>query len=84
MEFKIVSDIIPFNTGKHRKENWQSPESDKHMAAHELLKNKNLSGFYSCKFNSQNQEFTSVISECVGLSIEDAESITNELNSIGG
>lgn len=82
MRFKIESDIIPFNTGVHKKENWKSPESNKHMIAHELLKSKNLSGYYSCTFNSKNQEFTSTISECIELSIDDINSITNELNNI--
>lgn len=82
MNFKIETDLFPLNEGEHKEENWPSPDSKKHMLAHEILKNKTQVGFYACWFDSKTQRFTSVEKECMELSSEEVSKITDELNSI--
>jgi hypothetical protein len=40
MNFIINSDVIPFENGIHKRENWESPLMDKFNDAFEFLKKK--------------------------------------------
>jgi len=82
MKFQIETDLFPLESGEHKEENWPSPDSKRHMLAHEILKNKTKDGFYACWFDSKTQQFRSVEKECSGLSLLEIVEITDDLNMI--